>query len=73
VIIPAGECPVKLHSTEREEIEIWAHAIVSKGLDQNIRYEPTALRYWVRQFYDMGTPEHNEACSVILEMFATPA
>ena len=70
IAIPAGKCPVKLHGTDPESIEIWAHGIIGHGHDNSVRYEVSALCYWVRDFYDIGTPEHKAVCGALQEMFS---
>lgn len=69
IITPAGKCPVALMGTDRESVEKWAHAVIKVGLQANRQYMPSALQYWVREFYDFGTDDHEQVCQIIDEMF----
>lgn len=65
ILIPRGECPVKLTDLTPEGVIIWSEKI--RSLDENVVYTYTALEYWMRDFVDPRTnPElFEELTSVI--------
>lgn len=67
VSTPAGDCPCKLKGTSFEEIVSWAQNVIQKGHETGVHYQNQALRYFVRHFYELGTPEHKEVCNVLKE------
>lgn len=83
VATPSGKCPVRLSSTEREDVELWAHSVVAKGEDEGIYYSPSALKYFVREFYDMYkvddqcdrlviiSPDWKKVCGIIDDIFSS--
>jgi len=58
-LIPAGKCPVRLSGTEEEEVIAWCARLIEIGHEKGTHYAPSALRYFVREFFDFGTEEHD--------------
>lgn len=56
VVTPSGICPHKLTSTEKEDVEAWAEKVMEAGHENGVHYAPSAIRYFVRQFFPMTTP-----------------
>jgi hypothetical protein len=69
VLIPGGPCPVKLEGTSKEQVLKWATAVLEEGQKECLTYLPDALRYWVRSFYIMFSPQYNEVCLIIGQHF----
>ena len=69
IITPAGKCPVALKGIDQESVQKWAQAVIDVGLQSNRQYMPSALQYWVREFYEYGTDDHEQVCQIIDEMF----
>jgi hypothetical protein len=65
---PAGECPAKLRNTDRTMVETWIDSVVDAGHKKNLHYLPPALKYFAANFYDRGTDEWAEICSIIDEV-----
>lgn len=63
VITPSGACPVPLEGTDMDTVLDWVTAV--REHDPGVRLHTTAVRYYVRQFYRMGTPEHATVCGFI--------
>lgn len=62
---PAGNCPVRLGSTESDKVLEWMDAVQAMGERQGRLYTTSALKYFVRQFYDIHSPEYKAVCAVI--------
>lgn len=60
ILVPAGNCPVKLHDKTREAVVRWIETLVEKR-----NYAVSALKYYVRQFYDIHGAEFRDICDVI--------
>lgn len=65
ILAPAGACPVKLTSTDPDHVADWANNVISTGHQQGKHFSPSAIRYYVRTFYDMGSPEYDEVINVL--------
>ena len=65
---PAGDCPSKLTGISAEEVEVWTHSVLAKGREKGENYLFAALRYWVREFYDIGSSDYNEVVALLKDM-----
>lgn len=65
IMAPAGDCPAKLSGTDQESVIIWAEKVVEAGHKKGLHFSPSALRYFVRQFYDLETSEHQAVCDCL--------
>lgn len=70
--IPAGACPVKLKDTSPEAIVQWAEDVISKGQAIGKQYLPAALRYWVREFYEMFGADYIKVVNFLSEEYGGP-
>ncbi|MCK9459504.1 MAG: hypothetical protein M0R80_07690 [Proteobacteria bacterium] len=68
IMAPAGDCPAKLLGTEQETVIIWAEKVIQAGHAKGLHFSPSALKYFVRQFYDLDSEEHRLAVSHIQSM-----
>jgi hypothetical protein len=59
-MIPAGSCPVKLTSTEKENVFRWCDKVVEKHMESNggKLIAPCGLSFFSREFYPFGTDEY---------------
>lgn len=57
IVAPAWACPVKLTGTDRETVAVWAGKVVDAGHKIARHYSPTALKYYVRHFYDLESED----------------
>lgn len=74
ITTPAGPCPVQLKGTSAEEVERWAEAVRKAGLEEHGKwYMIRALRYWVRQFYEINTPNHKLVCDTLDAIYISEA
>ena len=55
VIAPAGKCPIKLESTDDEDILKWAQEI--RDYRSDVSMSNDALKYWVQYSFNIQTPE----------------
>lgn len=55
ILIPAGKCPAKLESTDREAIQEWIAKIEKVYTANNEILLPKGYRYYARHFYDVHT------------------
>lgn len=69
VSTPAGKCPVKLGSSNPTEVEFWAHSVVAKGRESGIAYAVSALVYWIREFYEIGSREYRDVRGILEGIF----
>lgn len=58
---PAGECPHKLKGTDCDTVQEWAEQVRAAGRENGRYYTVHALVYFVRHFFDLGSPEHAAA------------
>ena len=74
VLCPAGACPHKLKSSDRDSVVEWANAVMESGMKHNLKYTPEALGYWVGHFYEYGCSEYVTIRQILTNEFgATPA
>ena len=62
VTIPAGKCPVKLEGSDIKSVKSWMIALV-EAKPVGYGYEPSAFKYYSRQFYEMGKEDYRTICS----------
>ena len=69
VSTPSGKCPVKLNSNTREDVELWAHSLMDYAQKQDVSYTVSALKYWVRDTYEVSTDDHKLCCEHLESIF----
>lgn len=66
-VIPAGRCPVKLDSTDEDEVRTWSTKVAQywrdSGPDTALAME--AVEWWARSFYPFKSHEHTRVCCVL--------
>lgn len=65
VAIPAGKCPIKLNSTEFEEVVEWCEKVTNHGNENNLNYLPSALRFFAQQFFSIFSDDYKIVCNHI--------
>jgi hypothetical protein len=65
VATPAGKCPVKLKSADREEVIEWSKEVYSAGIAENINYLPSAFCFFAQQFFNIFSDEYKSICNHI--------
>lgn len=65
VYAPAGDCPVKLEDTEEETVFEWCDSILGYGRKERKAYLPSAIKYWLRFIYPIGTKEYDSVSKTI--------
>lgn len=66
-----GGCPVKLTGTDEATVHEWVERVIRYGhREKRSHYAESALRYFVRCFYDLFSEEYKEVCGHIAT--ATP-
>jgi hypothetical protein len=74
VFAPAGSSPAKLDSTDRDAVVAWHDKVMEAGHREGKHYSPHALRYFVANYhFDRGTPEYDEVCAVLVDIYAAQA
>ena len=68
VVIPSGKCPYILEGRDETSILKWINQI-KKSLPQGTLFQPSAYKYWSRQFYDTFSEEYVEVQAVIDDIF----
>jgi len=58
---PAGKCPSKLQGTSLEEVRDWGERVRDTAGSSRV-YTYHALKYWIRDFYDMCESWNNPDC-----------
>ena len=61
ILYPGEPCPVKLVKTDLKSIRQWRSAVIEYGQQKNVFYAPSAIRYFVRDFFLINTPKNQEA------------
>lgn len=57
--VPAGECPHKLKSTERSDVQEWAESVRKSFENRHNSFLTLhGLKYWVNHFYSPFKPDH---------------
>ena len=64
---PRGACPATLRGTDRASVEEWMEKIRAKTPDR-VFYMKEAYRYWVRDSFDIGSPEFEAVQQVLDEV-----
>lgn len=59
IVVPAGECPATLKSTDIEAVQIWAQKVRQHFRESKEFLKLRGLRYYLRYFYDIGSDEFN--------------
>ena len=62
VTIPSGKCPARLEGSDKESVRSWMVSVVA-AKPIGYGYEPSAFKYFSRQFYDMGKEDYMAICS----------
>jgi len=65
ILAPAGKCPVRLQSTDPDHVADWAKNVLSAGHQEGKHFAPSAIRYFARTFYDIGSPDYNEVVNIL--------
>jgi hypothetical protein len=73
IAIPGGLCPVQLKGTSYEEVQRWAQSVLDAGAKDHLYYQKSALKYYVRYFYDFGSTEHRTVCDTLEALFLQTA
>jgi hypothetical protein len=61
ILAPAGTCPHRIYDLTLTDIGIWCQLVVFTGLSTGSLYSVKALRYWLREFYEIGSADHKTA------------
>lgn len=62
--IPSGKCPVTLKGDDRESIREWVVKLTKQKAD-NVTYQASVYKYWVRDFYVSYSQEYKDIGDVI--------
>jgi hypothetical protein len=65
IAIPAGKCPIKLISSDYEEVIEWTKEVHSFGVSNNLNYLPSAFVFFARQFFNIFSQEYKDVCNHI--------
>lgn len=64
VSIPSGKCPYRLEGVDKESVVDWIEK-VRDSAPTGVTYRPSALRYWIRDTYDINGPEYKIAANML--------
>lgn len=62
---PHGHCPHKLAGLDEKSVFDWTEKVRMTGVNNARWYTKKALKYWVREFYDIHGSDHEAACEMI--------
>jgi hypothetical protein len=68
ILIPAGKCPAKLESADREAIEAWIKEIESVYAKRHEILMPEGYRYYARYFFDVHSDEFKGVQQTIVDI-----
>ena len=54
---------IKLQGSDYNAVGDWANRLVNMGMSEGFNYGPTALRYFVRYYADINSPEYRVLCN----------
>lgn len=66
---PAGPCPVRLHGTDRQSVEIWSNQLRERFYRSGEFLKLRAIRYYLYQFYDMQSEDFQMAKQQLLDIY----
>jgi hypothetical protein len=66
ISVPAGECPVTLRSTLKEDVLEWADKVRVSYRTKSQIISDEGLTYFLRRMYDFQTPEYANCRNYIL-------
>jgi acetone carboxylase gamma subunit len=67
---PAGACPYKLASTDKESVVAWIEKIHTHFTMKREVLAPTGYRYYAREFFDVFSDDYSKVKSAVNEYFA---
>ena len=62
IIIPSGRCPHLLEGTDKKSVSAWV-SLVNDSSPAGVTYAKSALRYWIRDTYDINGPDFKAAAA----------
>jgi hypothetical protein len=62
---PSGQCPIKLVGMNQESVNNFCLNIISYGSQQGILYMPQAIKYFIRQQYDVNSRKYERFCELV--------
>ena len=65
ILTPSGYCPIKLTGTDPDSVAAWIDDVITYGYENGRNYTNSALKYWVRDFFEIGSDEFLQVCSNI--------
>lgn len=68
IITPSGPCPVEFSGDMRD----WVQRVIDAGHSIRKHYQPAALRYWLRQFFDIHSAEHKQKIGELKLVYNEP-
>lgn len=60
ILYPGELCPVKLKNIDMKSVREWRSSVIEAGQTKNVFYAPSAIRYFVREFFPINTPKNQE-------------
>jgi hypothetical protein len=66
---PAGSCPIKLKSTEYDNVFEWAQLVMDHGKANNLNYLPSALVFFAQQFFNIFTDDYKTVKNHLINIF----
>ena len=70
LIIPSGKCPAKLEGDDRASIRDWIIE-VTKSKPENVSYQASVYKYWVRDFHESYSEEYKTIGEIIDSIVTT--
>mgnify|MGYP001209786024 CR=1 FL=1 len=64
LMIPSGKCPAKLEGDDRASVRDWLIEVTRVKPD-NVTYQASVYKYWVRDFYDANSQEYKDVGALI--------
>ena len=67
VYTPSGPCPVDLTSIRKNDVFDWCDAVIYCGGLFGVVFYYTAIQYWVREYFTIGSKEYIKVIKLIKE------
>jgi len=68
VTTPSGKCPHLLEGTDEDSVRNWIKKVKCSA-PTGVVYQPSALRYWIRDTYDINGTEYKIAANMFDSLF----
>ena len=65
ILIPSGKCPIALTATDEETVTSWANNLKVHYASKDQDLSKSAIRYFVRHFYDIHSENYRNVVAML--------